>query len=300
LILAGTTGAGKTALSLQLATLGVPIEIINCDSVQFYRGADIGSAKPTIKEREICPHHLFDLLAPDEPMDAARFAKECTLLIDDISKRGSLPVLVGGTGFYLKSLCHGVWAVGGKDSSVRDKLATLSISQLYDAYFRVDPEGAVNIGPSDRYRLIRALEIHQTSGMTRTQLRSKEKEDRGSKAAFSYRLLFLDRDASTLEDRLLRRTQEMLRLGWMDEVERLRRSYPNSPVLRAVGYREIVRHLDGVPPPGRKLDRSEQGLISEIVLATRQLVKRQRTYFKGQFPEAEFINLDQVTFDLGR
>jgi tRNA dimethylallyltransferase len=287
-VLTGPTAAGKSALALQWARESpVPIELVNADSLLVYRGMDIGSAKPTPAERAEIPHHLIDLRDPNDPFTAADFAREALAAIDGIHARGARALVVGGTGFYLKGLIHGVWSAPPTDPKLREDLARVDSPALYRELLSVDEPAALRIGGHDRYRLVRAIEILRLSGKTPSQLQA-EQSARAPDPRF--RVWIVDREQAELELRIETRTRAMLAQGLLDEVRALRARYPDARPLGSVGYREALRHLSGEPAPGgRKPSPGLEGMIEEICLATRQLVKAQRTWFRGQTRGKEFL-----------
>ncbi len=291
-ILTGTTASGKTAAALDFARSRPEIEIINADSLLIYRGFSIGTAKPSRKELDEIPHYLIDVRNPDEVYTAGDFVRDCDQILGEIHGRGKRALFVGGTGFYLKALLFGLWDAPKAPAELRARLETRTAPDLYDDLSKKDPAAAERITRGDRYRLIRALETIETTGKTPTQLEA-EAALRGSVP--SIKLFITDRDGEDLRARIARRTDAMLEAGLLDEVRKLRETYPNARSLESVGYAEVVRFLDERPPEGRKLEPGLPGLRSEIILATTQLAKRQRTWFKGQFgrvPDLKFFRLD--------
>jgi tRNA dimethylallyltransferase len=277
-ILTGPTAAGKTALALQLAREAGNIELINADSLLVYRQMNIGTAKPTQEELAQVPHHLIDIRDPTEEFTAGDFVRASDQAIAEILKRRNIPMFVGGTGFYLKARLYGLWDAPPTTPEVRSRLEKLPTAELWTQLQARDPESALRIGPNDRYRLVRALEIIEISGMTPTQLRAQEDPAPDSRFA----LWVIDRENEELESRIRARTRLMLEAGLIDETRALLESSPQSRALKAVGYAETVRYLQGAAPLGRKILPGRAGLEQEINLATRQLVKRQRTWFRGE------------------
>jgi tRNA dimethylallyltransferase len=278
-ILTGTTASGKSALALEYALSHGNIELINADSIQLYRGFDIGSAKSTLEERACVPHHLIDVCNPEETFTAGDFVRKVDQTITEILEHGKRPLLVGGTGFYLKALLHGLWDAPAADPRLRALLSGLPREELYKRLEKIDPTSAHRITPGDPYRLIRALEIHALTGKTPTELEQAPKVHR---SAHAFKLIVIDREQEELEARIRTRAQAMLAQGLIEETTRLLREHPSARALEAVGYAQVVAHLRGEKPKGRELRPGTQGLIDEITLATRQLVKRQRTWFRGQ------------------
>ncbi len=292
-ILTGTTASGKTGIALEFARKYPEIEIINADSLLVYRGLSIGTAKPTQEELESVPHHLVDIRNPDEAFTAGDFVRECDAALKEIHSRGKRALIVGGTGFYLKALLFGLWDAPKSPPELRAKLEAKLDIDLYEELAKKDPAAASKITLGDRYRLIRALETIETTGKTPTEL-EEEASARGSVPGLS--LLITDRESTELRDRIAIRTEAMLSSGFLDEVRAARSHYEGSRPLLAIGYAEATRFLDGREPEGRKIADGIPGLKSEIILATTQLAKRQRTWFKGQFERAQdlkFFTLDR-------
>ena len=283
IVLSGPTASGKSSLAVEIAShLG--LEIINADSVCFYRGFDIGSAKPSNEERSRVPHHLIDIADPLDTYHAGRFLKDCRERLAEIHSRGKRALIVGGSGFYLKALRKGLWDAPEGSPEFRNTLTDRPTGELFEELSKCDPAHAKKIGPTDRYRMVRALEIYHLSGRRPSELESGmcDKNDP------SFQLWVIDRPPPELMDRIRLRVDHMLAGGWVEETRRLLETYPESRTLRAVGYAQVVRHLRGEPPPGRKILPGIPGLREEIILSHRQLVKQQRTWFKQLSPDQSF------------
>ncbi len=283
IVLTGPTAVGKTSLALQIArTLG--LEIVNADTVCFYRHFDIGSAKPSELEQNEIPHHLIDVADPLENYHAGRFLSDCKKALAEIHSRGKRALIVGGSGFYLKVLRYGMWDAPAGSPEFRAELQGVPLEELFLRLQAQDPVHAQKIGANDRYRLVRALEILALSEKKPSELESGM--SRTPDPAF--RLFVVDREKTALEERMLVRIRAMLDRGWIEETRVLREKFPGSRILRSVGYAQILDHLDGVKPQGRKLRPGTAGLIDEITLAHHQLAKQQRTWFKSLEPDAIF------------
>lgn len=292
-IVTGVTASGKTAVALEYAREHGNLEIVNADSLLVYRGMDIGTAKPTKAELAEIPHHLIDLRNPDESFTAGDYVREVSRAIDEIHARGKRALIVGGTGFYLKALLYGLWEAPAADAEVRARLEKEENRTLYQRLFALDEEAALKIGGNDRYRLIRALETIELSGNLPSALEAKQKA-RPKDPRFV--LLITDRENDELFTRISARTEEMLAQGLLEETKQLAHAYPGARPLASVGYAESIDYLEGRKPLGRQLKPGLPGLVDEINLSTRQLVKRQRTWFRGQFLErkdAELFTLDR-------
>ncbi len=284
-ILTGTTASGKSEFALSFCRKHPTIEIVNADSIQVYRGMDLGSAKPTPQEQSEVRHHLLDVRSPDEPYSAGDFYQDVLKVLDEVHSRGNRALIVGGTGFYLKALRYGLWDVAKPDPEKRKQLELQSNEALYQQLQAGDPEYAGKVEKNDRYRLIRSCEILLFHGKKPSQLES----ERPTSPRIEFPTLILDRDANELNQRISLRTKKMLDSGFLEEVQNLHKTYPDARSLQAVGYRQCLDYLAGKKPEGRKVAEGLLGLESEIALATRQLVKRQRTWFRGEKDALHFV-----------
>lgn len=288
-ILTGPTASGKTSLAHELLSGRSDTEIINADSINIYRFLDIGSAKPTSQERQSIPHHLLDIRDPDQLYNAGEFVRDIKSTMGEIHSRQKKALIVGGTGFYLKALLFGLWggdtSMTTADPAIRIELEKMNNDTLFNNLSSMDPASAKRIGQNDRYRLIRALEITKSTGKTPSELEAAMPDDPDP----LFELWIIDRSSEELQQHIERRTNKMLEDGLIDEVRTIRQKFPNCRPLSSVGYAQVCVHLDHKSPKGRKVPMGIQGLISEINLATKQLVKRQRTWFKGQKYAKQFI-----------
>jgi tRNA dimethylallyltransferase len=270
----GPTGTGKTALALEVAQR-VGAEIINLDSRQVYRGLDIGSAKPTVAERRLVPHHLFDVVEPDEPFDCARYRELAERSIADINRRGKQTLLVGGTGLYLKVLRHGLFDGPKRDATIRARLTEeedMRPGSLHRRLKAVDPAMTDRVHPNDRVRLIRALEVFELTGKPMSVW---QREHGFRESPLDVRVAGLNMERRLLYDRLDTRCVEMIDAGLIDEVRHLREEGygPELAPLRSIGYREISVYLEG--------QCTLEEAIHDMARATRQLAKRQLTWFRA-------------------
>lgn len=291
-ILTGPTGTGKSDLAFEFALRNPQIELINADSLLVYRGMDIGTAKPSCLQLSQVTHHLIDILNPDQTFTAGDFYRMAKNALEDIHRRGKRGLIVGGTGFYIKALLFGLWTTPPTLPFLRDQLEELSNQTLYENLEKIDPSSAKRIGTTDRYRLVRALELCKLTGKTLTELQSTHSKT-ANEQFFVY---VMDRPDSELSERIKNRTDQMLNSGLIDEVKKLLASYPGSRALSSVGYIQARRYLQGEVPSGRKVKPGLHGLSEEIELATRQLVKKQRTWFKGQkhrVPHMRYFELER-------
>ncbi len=291
-LLTGPTATGKSGLAIEFALNQGGIEIINADSMLVYRGMDIGTAKPSLHERKQIPHHLIDVKNPNETFTAGEFKRAVLSTIDEIHSRGNRALIVGGTGFYLKSLLFGLWKAPPSHPEIRKKLEEHSNDELYKKLLEVDPISAQRIGHSDRYRLIRGLEIIELSGKSLEQLQSELPPEPDPR----FHLWILDRSNPDLQTRIHLRTSQMIQEGLIEEYQKIHSLYPESRSLMAIGYAQVKDFLEGKPPAGRKIKPGIEGLQEEIELATRQLVKRQRTWFRNQSqktPQSEWFHFEE-------
>ena len=272
----GPTASGKSALALRLARDRAG-EIVSCDSLQVYRGLDIGSAKPTPEERAAVRHHLVDVADPDEPFSAARYARLARAAVADIAARGRLPVVAGGTGLYLRALLQGLFEGPSRDEALRGRLEgaadRFGDARLHRLLARVDAEAARRIAPPDRVRVVRALEVFRATGRPITESHRK-----GSEPLRGFRTLLvgLDPGREALRTAVVARTRRMLEAGLVEEARRLVArglSLDRGP-LASIGYRQAVAVVRG------EISRDEAE--GAIVAATMRFAKRQRTWFRHQ------------------
>ena len=284
IILTGPTAVGKSSLAIEVAKK-CNLEIINADSVCFYREFNIGSAKPTAIEMQEIPHHLVDVAAPNESYHAGSFLKDLEKVLTNIHARGKRALIVGGSGFYLKALRMGLWEAPETSPEFRATLEIKTLAELVQELSENDPVHAQKFGTNDRYRVIRALEILAISGKKPSELQAEMSTEPNP----AYELWVVDRDPAELVTRMRARIETMIKEGFIEEAKLLREKYPNAKTLSAVGYSQVLNYLDGVLPDGRKLKAGLPGLIDEIELSHRQLAKTQRTWFKNLKPNESFI-----------
>jgi tRNA dimethylallyltransferase len=285
LVVGGPTASGKSALGLELVER-FGGEIVNGDSRQIYRWMDVGTAKPTAADRARVPHHLFDVVTPDERFDAARYRVLAAAAVREISGRGRLPIVVGGTGLYLRALARGLFVGPRADRPLRAALERLEAARpgtLERWCRRLDPALAARVHRHDRVRLVRALEVVLTTGepMSAQQARHGFAERLGRVL-----MLVVDPGAERLKERIRARSAELFARGLVEEVRSLwARGYgPELPVMQSIGYREAGRVLRG--------ERSEAEAIADLVRSTERFAKRQRTWFRAE-REAIWIDPDR-------
>ncbi len=277
LMLLGPTASGKTALALELAR-HLPVEIISVDSALVYRDMDIGTAKPTAEERNSSPHHLIDIRDPVQSYSAAEFATDAWRLIDEIEARGRLPLLVGGTMLYARTLLHPMDDLPGARPDIRARLdaeaAEHGLPYLHQRLATLDPITAQRLHATDAQRIQRALEIIEITGQPLSTLHAAGQKP---KAHPDIRIVSLEpSDRSQLHARIAQRFAQMLEHGFIDEVKRLHARpelHAELPAMRTVGYRQVWQMLDG--------ERSTDTLFEAGVAATRQLAKRQLTWLRS-------------------
>ena len=287
IFLMGPTASGKTDLALQLAD-ALPCEIISVDSALIYRGMDIGSAKPNAEILQKYPHHLIDILDPVQSYSAAQFRDDALQAMAEITSRGRIPLLVGGTMLYFKALTEGLAAMPSADPVVRARLEQQAASEgwaaLHAQLQRIDPVSALRIHPNDPQRLLRALEVWHLSGQTMTQLRAQQDLEKqqllaSNRAHLPYNVAtfaIAPQQRSVLHERIAQRFHLMLEQGFLAEVEALRQRgdlHIDLPSMRAVGYRQAWAFLDG--------DYTYDEMVERGIIATRQLAKRQFTWLRS-------------------
>ena len=277
ILLMGPTASGKTAAALELARR-FPVELISVDSAQVFVDMNVGTAKPDAATLAAFPHHLIDLISPEEAYSAARFRQDALACMADIVQRGRIPLLVGGTMLYYKALLEGLAELPAADPATRAEIDALAVARGWPAVHaelaRVDPETARRLHPTDSQRVQRALEIYRLSGTPMSALLAQGTKE---PSAYNYLALgLLPSDRSELHARIAVRFDEMLGLGLEDEVTELRRRYrlsPELPSMRCVGYRQVWEAQDGRIP---RRELRERGIY-----ATRQLAKRQLTWMNN-------------------
>ncbi|MFO0627406.1 MAG: tRNA (adenosine(37)-N6)-dimethylallyltransferase MiaA [Polyangiales bacterium] len=278
LVLAGATASGKTAAALTLAR-ALDGELVGADSVQVYRRLDIGSAKPRPAELLGVAHHLLDLVDLDTHYDASRYVADADAAIAEVRGRGRVPIVVGGTGLYLRALVYGLAPDIPSDPTLRASLnaraagGVAALRAMHAELTRVDPDYAVSIAPTDPIRIVRALEVHALTGVAYS---AHHRQHQAMPPRYDARFYALEVDREALRARIAARAADMLRGGWVDEVRAiLADGYdPSLKPLRAVGYAQVVAHLQGA--------LAAEALLPAVITATAQFAKRQRTWFRGE------------------
>lgn len=286
IVLLGPTAAGKSEIALHLAPL-VGGEIVGADSRQIYRGLVIGTAAPSDEERARVPHHLASFLPPDEIYSAGRFARDAKQVMADVAARGAIPIVVGGSGLYLRALLQGLFEGPGRDESLRAEFARRlegeGLDSLREELGRVDPASLAKIFPGDSVRVIRALEVFRLTGIPISELRRTS-----ARAPIAARRYGIRWGRAPLALRIADRVADQLRRGFLEETRALvaQDLPPRAPGLHTLGYRELAAHLAGT--------LSLEEAVETIALRTRQLAKRQETWFRRE-PETRWYTVSDAS-----
>jgi tRNA dimethylallyltransferase len=276
-LLTGPTASGKTALALKIAPV-LHAEIIAMDSMTVYRGMDIGTAKPTPQEQESVPHHLLDIRSITENYSVADWLQDAQRAVEGLQARGKNALFVGGTPFYLKALVHGLFESPPVPAEIRKaleaRLAAGAGAELHAELTRCDPPSAARLHPNDGRRVVRALEVYQATGVPLSQHQQQGWFD-GVQTEANPRIICLEMERDTLNDRIDRRVLTMLEAGWLEEVHHLMQTDPvwGRVASQAVGYALLRDVLAG------KI--TLQSAITSIQIKTRQFAKHQRTWFRS-------------------
>lgn len=292
IFLMGPTASGKTSAAVKLLR-NLPVEIISVDSALVYRDMEIGTAKPDARTLRSAPHHLIDIIPPTETYSVANFRCDALRLMTEITSRGKVPLLVGGTMLYFKALENGLSGLPEANETVRAKLdneaAKIGWPGMHQKLAEFDPETASRLMPNDMQRIQRALEVYEITGETMTALYAKQASE-----TLPYNLLkiaLVPSDRKVLHQRIALRFEQMLASGFVDEVKNLIVKYPDltaeSTSMRCVGYRQALAHLNS------EYDLAE--LHDRGIFATRQLAKRQLTWLRGM---DGVLELDCLRYDL--
>ena len=284
IILLGPTGVGKTGASILLAK-ALKTEIISADSMQIYRQMDIGTAKPSTDELKTVPHHLIDILSPSESFSAGLFRKESTRIIDDLHGSGRIPLVVGGTGLYIRSLTRGLFEGPDADWALRERMMgdekEKGAGHLYSRLMQTDPAAAKKINPGDTRRIIRALEILHKGVGTISELQSSS-----TKAGeYNFVKIGLIRERRELYRLIEERVDCMMQEGLINETARLLESKPDRTPLQALGYKEISLYLDGTV--------SSEEAVRLLKKRSKAFAKRQITWFRKE-PDINWVDITGI------
>ena len=275
IVITGPTASGKTAMSIEMAQkLGG--EIINADSMQVYKYMDVGTAKPDMEERAGIPHHLIDVIEPTDSFSAAQYTQMAHRCIAEVHGKGKIPILVGGTGLYIDSVVYNInYGDSSADEALRRRLNGMADDMgnehLHKMLAEIDPQSAEKIHPSDRKRIVRALEVYYHTGETMTE---QKRKSRSEGIPYSAELYAIDTDRALLYERINKRVDIMLESGLIDEVKRLTDMGVNREMtsMQGIGYKELIRYLDG--------EISIDTAIGMIKQGSRRYAKRQLTWFR--------------------
>jgi len=286
IILVGPTAIGKTELSLNLAK-EFGCEIISMDSMQIYKYMDIGTAKPTQEERNIVPHHLVDFVDPADDYNVSRFVSDARSSIDDLQSRNMLPMIVGGTGLYMRGLLEGMFEIASVPEHIRENLEQTvqekGLDYLFEKLTEYDPESAARLHPNDRQRVMRALEIYHATGIPwSTHLKEQQQQKEAVKGDFKALKIGLHRDRELLYERINRRVGIMVDQGLLEEVEKLlSMGYtPELNSMQSIGYKHMLNYIDST--------WSWEEALQLLARDTRHYAKRQLTWF-GRDPEIHWF-----------
>ena len=278
IVIAGPTAVGKSALALRLAQQ-LDGEIISGDSMCVYRGLDIGTAKPSVSEQKLVPHHLIDIRRPTEPFSVVDFQQLAAAAIEEVNRRGKLPILVGGTGLYIQALLEGYQFNPTPITTLRDD--DESTAALYDRLNERDPSTAGRIHPNDRKRILRALEVITTENQPLSR-------DKAAQLQYNCLVFGLTMERQALYQRIDQRVDQMVEQGLLAEVDALltKGLTANATALQAIGYKEFIAAIQN--------NLSLETAIEQVKLASRRYAKRQLTWFR-RMPYLEWIEIGETT-----
>lgn len=272
-VIVGPTASGKTAVSIELAKR-INGEIISADSMQIYKYMDIGTAKPTLEEQDGIKHYLIDVVLPDEHFNVVKYKELAIKAIEEILRKGKIPIIVGGTGLYINTLVNGIEFTDTNNdqeytNTLMKRYKEYGIDDLFDELKQIDPESAQIIDKNNVRRVIRALEIYKVTGKTKTQLDKESLKD----VKYDYLMFGLEWDRNILYDRINKRVDLMLENGLVDEVKSIMEKYQiSNTAIQGLGYKEVIEHLNG--------NISYDEMVKTLKLETRHYAKRQLTWFR--------------------
>jgi len=274
IVICGPTASGKTALSIELAK-EIDGEIISADSMQIYKDMDIGTAKPTQDEMQGIKHYLIDCVSPDTRYSVAQYKLDAEKAIEEILKKGKLPIIVGGTGLYIDTLIYGIEYNDIKiDEEYRAYLEKIAenqgLEQLYKMAKEIDEQAMSKISENDKKRIMRVLEIYKATGKTKTE---QEAESRKNGTKYDYKVFALNMDREVLYNRINLRVDLMIENGLIEEVTKLKEKYDEFPTaMQGLGYKEVVEFIES--------NITKEEMIEKIKMETRRYAKRQLTWFR--------------------
>ncbi len=273
-VICGPTASGKTGLSIELAKK-INGEIVSADSMQIYKEMDIGTAKPTKEEQEGIKHYLMDFVSPEERYSVADYKKEAKKAIEEIIKKGKVPIVVGGTGLYIDSLIYEIeYADIEFDQDYREQLEKRvkkeGLEKLYEEAQKIDPRAIEKISQNDEKRILRILEIYKATGKNKTE---QEKESRKNPPKYEYQVYALNWERDALYERINYRVDVMIENGLIEEVKQILQIHKKFPTaMQGLGYKEVVEYIAG--------DLTKQEMIEKLKRDTRRYSKRQMTWFR--------------------
>jgi len=268
-VIVGPTAVGKSKVAIEMAKK-INGEIVSCDSRQVYKQLNIGTAKPTKEERRKVPHHLIDIIEPDEEFNAFFYAQKARKIISEIYRKKKVPILIGGTGLYIRAVIDGIFPGAEKNKEIRERLGRFSSDTLYKKLKKIDSATTSCLHPHDKVRIIRALEVYELTGQPISAL---QKISRGKRPNYDLLMIGLKRERKELYRRINQRAERMIKKGLVKEIESiLKKGFSKDlPALKGLGYREIIGYLDG------EYDLKEA--IHLLKRNTRRFAKRQLTWF---------------------
>lgn len=293
LIIVGPTAVGKTALSIELAK-EFSGEIVSGDSMQVYKNLDIGTAKVTAEEMQGIPHHLIDILDIDDQYSASDFQKQAKVLIKDMSQKGQLPIVAGGTGLYIESLIYDVSHGGSspKNESFRQEMEEFALEQgrlaLWEKLKNQDPKAAEKIHHNNQHRMIRALEVIHETGQKFSDFQTEREE---KDLAYDSFIIALDSERTELYDRINHRVDLMMEQGLLEEAQKLyQQSQPDAQARKGIGYKEFFPYFEG----RKSLDQA----VEQLKQNSRRYAKRQLTWFRNRTPVDLWVDVGQEPYPM--
>ena len=274
IVICGPTASGKTALSIELAKK-INGEIISCDSMQIYKDMNIGTAKVTEEEMQGIKHYMIDFVSPDERYSVADYKNDAEKIIEIITNKGKIPIIVGGTGLYVDSLIYNIeYPKINLDEDYRQKLEKeveeKGLKYLYDVAKKIDEQAVQKISINDKKRIMRVLEIYHATGKTKTE---QEVESRKKEVKYDYKIFAINMDREKLYQRINLRVDKMIENGLIEEVENLQKQYNHFPTaMQGLGYKEVVEYLQN--------EITKDEMIEKIKQESRRYAKRQLTWFR--------------------